>query len=293
MTSAPLIRALGASLALNLTATGALAQATVGWQVAGGYPNASITARADWSSDLGAPWIFGSSAQGGSTVWSGPGLATSSAPYGLVASGLDIDYRLAPRGGPAGNTFSGGTLQISGATSLASPARSDFHLYSVLGANDPGYGIATSTRVAGYFTIDGPQPLYRFVDVHYRVDWTLASEGNALSSSELYFDGQWHTLTPGAGSFSGLFDAFDYPGTGDGRTLYPQLIAGTGASDLSLAPASGRTDLWLTVSFARTPIAAVPEPGTAPTLAVGALVLLMLARRRRAADESQPWGTQP
>lgn len=266
--------------ALALAAASAQAQGAVtGWQVAGGFGNASITARADWSSDLGPPWVFGNSADAGNTVWSGPGLSTASAAYGLVASGLTLDYRLASRGGAVGNTYSGGTLQITGADGLGSPARSEFHVYSVLGANDALYGIATSTRVDGYFTVTSPTPPY-YDDLHYRVDWTLATQGSALSSHELYFDGQWRTLAPGSGSFSGVFDAFDYPFWTNGRVLYPQLIVGTGASDVSLAPGSGRTDLWLTVSFARAPIAAVPEPGTAPTLAVGALAVAAVARRR-------------
>lgn len=267
-------------------AAGVHAQGAVtSWQVAGGFIGSSITARADWSSDLGPPWVFGNAAQNGSTVWTGPGTNAASGPYGLTASGITLDYSLNPRGGAAGHTYSGGTLQITDAHPLDTPARSDFHLYSVLGANEPVYGISTTTRVEGFFGVTAYGTPY--APLHYRVDWTLATQGDAGTDNQVYFDDQWRTLGAGSGSFAGVFDASDYLWWTNGDALFPHLILGTSAYDAAGSPRSGRTDLWLSVSFARAPIAAVPEPGTAPTLAVGVLLLAVARRRWQAAPQPE------
>lgn len=134
MTAAPALRALCAA---GVRTHGAV----TGWQVSVGVMNASITARAYGSSDLGPPWVFGTAAEAGSMVWSGPGLAT------------------------AGSTTSGGLPQITGAEGPGSPARSgrtdpwpsvNFARAPIAAVPEPGTASTLATVVRQRCTLTKP-----------------------------------------------------------------------------------------------------------------------------------------
>lgn len=268
-----------ALLGLALCPAAAWSQATFyGWQLAGGWPVARMTASSDWSSDLGADYRYGASANGGVVEWSGQGRNWSSRAYATNDSSLTVGWEGAARGGAVGETFSGGELRIGPSLVLTGNAVAtlNIHLWSELGANEPGYGISSDSQYGGYAAVFlGPQPL----DLHWRLDWHSATTGNALTAAWLYFAGAFNqTLASGSGTASG---SWAYAGSPSGMLTVPDVILSSSAWDNAGDPRSGRIDTWVTVSLSTEPIAApVPEP-TVWAMMLGGLSLLAWAGRRR------------
>lgn len=267
---------------LMLAAAAAQAQASfMGWQLAGGWPVAQMTANADWTSDLGPDFRYDARSTDGSTVnWSGEGRQWASRPYGAHESGLKLGWEGTARGGAVGQTFSGGALDIGPVTSLegGGVARIQIHLWSELGDNAAGLGISTDSRHNGYASVLlGPQA----GELHWRLDWNSRTQGDADLGAYLYFSGVFSQAIGGtSGTAQGVWA---YGSASDNRVSYPDLQFTSFAGDSAGDPRTGRIDTWLTVSLSSQPIAApVPEPGTWALWTLGLAGMGVVARRTRA-----------
>ncbi|KPF49598.1 hypothetical protein IP87_15230 [beta proteobacterium AAP121] len=253
-----------------------------GWKLAGGWPVAQMAANADWSSDLGPDYRFGatSSPDGSSVSWSGPGRHWASrSGYSNTEADITVGWELDARGGAVGQTYSGGELFISPQQTLNPGVviSQTFHLWSVLGDNEPGYGISTDARHVGYPALYlGTQPM----NVYWRLDWASSASGNALTGSSLYFAGLFNQAIGGtSGSFTGL-----HVHNGSAQSAWPtfDVILTTSAGDSAGDPRAGRIDTWLTVSFSSQPILSpVPEPATWALMLGGVAALLVRRRQTR------------
>lgn len=257
------------------------------WQGAGGFPNAYLRAAADWSSDLGADYRYGNAAAAGSMVWSGEGTHAGDADGDLTLHGETVTWELARRGGAVGQTYSGGEFQVAPSLALTGGAvhASQLHLWSVLGANDAGYGISTDATMASFvWASSGAQAL---APLYFRIDWQVASAlaGAAFQTLALSFAPEAGlgpiSLVGDAGSVSGVLPASSYWYTSFSQ--YATLSAMSSVWDNAGAPGSGRVDLWAQVYLSRDPIAVVPEPGAGWLFAAGLLGLALRRLNRSAA----------
>ena len=145
------------------------------------YPTPHISARADWSSDLGADYQFelkGDQNNSSNPVFGvGQGSFTSSDP-GLTPydSGFDLHYALDSRGGGAGDTYSEGWLSVPDSGPVDPNQVFEFRLRNVLGENDPGLGISTEAEILTNFYFGNVTPADT---LYYAIDWsgTLISSG--------------------------------------------------------------------------------------------------------------------
>ena len=120
------------------------------------YPTPHISARADWSSDLGADYQFelkGDPINSSNPVFGvGQGYFTSS-DSGLTPfdSGFNLHYSLDSKGGGAGNTYSEGWLSVPDSGPVDPNQVFEFRLRNVLGDNNPGLGISTEAQILTNF----------------------------------------------------------------------------------------------------------------------------------------------
>lgn len=251
------------------------------WTLVGGWPNSQMSAGAEWSSDLGVDWGYGatSAPDGSSVSWSGsgPGRNWSSRPgYANAETNLTVGWELDARGGAVGNTFSGGEVTIGPQQALDGGAVSStfIHLWNVLGANEPGYGISTNANHDGMASIWlGPAPMI----LHWRLDWNIVTTGNAIGSVNVFFAGALNQPISGTGSASG---SWVYGGSPSGVWSRPDIQLRTWLGDNAGDPRAGRQDTWVAVSFSTQPITSpVPEPATWALMLGG--VAAVLARRRQ------------
>lgn len=256
-----------------------------GWTVAGGYPSSFLSARADWSSDLGVDYEFFNGESAGAMTWTGQGSATGPTASNFL-SGNTVGWELARRGGAAGATYSGGGFSAAPAMFVngSTPAVTQIHLYSVLGENDPGYGIDTKAQLKSYFFASSPEQPY--APMYYRIDWTLTAspQSGDVNLSAMLSLSEGHYATPlalngSSGSVLGQLGTASY--WYDGNWQYGTLEAWTYAGDGGSWGGAGRVDLWATITMSRQPLAAVPEPASSLMLALGlAGVVAGVARRR-------------
>ncbi|MCA0374303.1 MAG: PEP-CTERM sorting domain-containing protein [Gemmatimonadetes bacterium] len=285
----PVLRHVRRACALSALAIGSIALSTPasaqasfwGWQLAGGWPLAQMTAGSDWSSDLGADYRYDASSDGTNMTFSGQGRNWSSRAYGPNETNVTVGWEGTARGGLVGQTFAGGEVTVGPAQVLTgnAVARVNIHLWSVLGDNDAGYGISADSRHNGYAGVFlGPAPL----NLHWRIDWTSTTSGNAITSASLYFAGVFNQQIGGtSGSASGMWP---YAGSSNGINVFPDVQFTSSAGDNAGDPRSGRIDTWVTVSLSTQPIqAVVPEPSSFALLAGGSLLLLGVGRRVRRA----------
>jgi hypothetical protein len=282
--------------ALALVSNSAWSQATFyGAQLVGGWPTAQIAANADWSSDLGVDYRYSASANGSAVEWSGQGRNWSSrAPYGTFESGFSLGWEGTARGGLVGQTHSGGEISVGPTLALTGGAvsRQTVHLWSTLGANDPGYGIGTDARHNGYASIFlGTQP----VNLHWRLDWVSTVQGNALTAADFHLAGAFDQAIGGtSGSASGFWA---YGASSSGQWVYPDFRFTSSAEDWAGDPRAGRIDTRVTIRFSAEPILTpVPEPATW-VLMLGGLALWGVRgagrRCRRAGSEAMQARTFP
>jgi PEP-CTERM motif len=274
-----------ASCCASLPAAAQQAQ-FITWTLAGGWPASQMSAGADWSSDLGPDWGYGatSAPDGSSVSWSGQGRNWSSRPgYANAEANLTVGWELNARGGAVGNTFSGGQVSIGPQQVLDNGAVSStfIHLWNELGANEPGFGISTNANHHGYASIWlGPQPL----NLHWRLDWNIATTGNAISSTNVFFSGVFNQAISGTGSASGFWA---YGGSPNGVWSRPDIQVSSFIGDNAGDPRAGRQDSWVVVSFSTQPItSAVPEPASWALMLAG--VALLCARRQAARAAADP-----
>lgn len=282
---APLAALFVTGLCASLPAAAQQAQ-FITWGLADGWPRSQMSAGADWSSDLGPDWGYGatSAPDGSSVSWSGQGRNWSSRPgYGNAEANLTVGWELLARGGAVGNTFSGGQVSIGPQQVLDNGGVSStfIHLWNVLGENEPGYGISTNANHDSVASIWlGPQPL----TLHWRLDWHIATTGNAIASNNVYFAGAFNQAISGTGSATG---SWAYGGSPNGTWSRPDIQIRTWLGDNAGDPRSGRQDSWVTVSFSTQPItSAVPEPATWALMLAG--VALLCARRQAARAAADP-----
>lgn len=248
--------------ALVLVGTAATAQTTFyGAQIAGGWPVAQTAANSDWSSDLGADYRYGASANGSVVEWTGQGSHSSSRPsYSTFESDFSLRWEGTARGGIVGQTHSGGELRIGPQVALTGGGVSwqTVHLWSILGTNDAGYGISTDARHHGYAAVLlGPQPQ----QLHWRLDWSSRVQGDAITSANLYFAGVFNqAIGGGSGSASGFWSS---AGAASAQWVYPDFQFSSLAGDNAGDPRSGRIDTWVTLRLSTEPILTpVPEPAS-------------------------------
>ena len=282
---APLAALFVTGLCASLPAAAQQAQ-FIAWGLADGWPRSQMSAGADWSSDLGPDWGYGatSAPDGSSVSWSGQGRNWSSRPgYANAETNLTVGWELLARGGAVGDTYSGGQVSIGPQQVLDNGGVSStfIHLWNVLGENGPGYGISTNANHDSVASIWlGPQPL----TLHWRLDWHIATTGNAIASNNVYFAGAFNQAISGTGSATG---SWAYGGSPNGTWSRPDIQIRTWLGDNAGDPRSGRQDSWVTVSFSTQPItSAVPEPATWALMLAG--VALLCARRQAARAAADP-----
>ncbi len=275
----PLLLAPTTAAVLALLAVAGPAQAENGYV---GYYFGGATAESQWRNIWGhllANSYRGERGDGGVVTWSGQGSHSSSGaiPH-WVDSPVSASFRSDEAHNFAGTTHSGGSFTLPAANAYPGVTRARYHLYSVLDDNPAGDAAHTSAYVNGNFYHDSSTGPY--APVYWRIDWSMATSGDAVFVAQASLPGPIGTLdlTPGQGSFSGVFDAgyYPYPGT----QLNTWFMLSTTARDFGSYPGTGRVDLWATLSFSNAPIAAVPEPGTW-AMWLGGLGLLGVALRRR------------
>ena len=259
-----------------------------GMRVEGGWPTAFLRARADWSSELGLDYQCGYGDDGlGNAVGWGEGSFSTSRNVRMEDAGFWAGWELDRRGGEAGQTFSGGRVDVSPG-GPGSSWTSSWHMYSELGANNIGHGISTDSYAGTYYSFvpaSGEQ-------VYWAMDWTLtvSTEGRTFGSAWLngltYRNGgagptrtlisEW--LNPGTttitGSDSGGPSNYGYSGR-----ILPNFEIGTHLHDDAGISGEGRMDLVVNITFSTSP---VPEPSSCLALVCGCLVLI---RRRLSNSE--------
>jgi len=265
--------------------TPALAMEFLGMESVDGWPTAFMRARADWSSELGPDYQCGYGDDGlGNAVGWGEGTFTSSRPFRTFDAGYQAGWDLDRKGGAAGETFSGGVVNVGGA-GPGTVWTSSWHMYSELGANNVGHGISTDSYAATYYAFQ-PSPGEQ---LYWAMTWTLTvtTEGRTYAGSWLNgltyrnggagptrtLIGQW--LDPGTttiiGSDQGGPVTYGYSGM-----ILPNFELGTHLHDDAGLAGAGRMDLYVNIMFSNQP---VPEPASSAVLLGG--ISLIAARLRK------------
>ena len=227
----------------------------------GGWPVSSCGASADWSSDLGIDYRLNIGDNGsGEMAASGDGKFQFSRSVAASDAGFNLSYRLNPKGGEAGYTYSDGSMSIPSAGELSPGKVSTFNLHGRLGENADNYGISTGAFMNHYFSIAAD---YKGQPIYWRMEWTVTLKTsattvnafiNGIGGLNTIVQGEHVGLTVFSGSSSGQWSQYPYDSVG----TYPPIQLGTSIGDGS--EQSGVGDIWMKVrvAFSTTPFSSIP-----------------------------------
>lgn len=292
----PSLRTLQALIALScplFVALSAQAQGqSAAWQVADNFAQPNHYARTLSGSDFSSSVWLTNAASGGQMVWNGLGnnacLGNCSSPF---ISGSTLSWASQH---PAGTRSAGGSFSAAPVTALDAAGQvvvtSQLHLWAELDAvHSSLFGDMAGAAFAADTQFDaggaGPVPLYWKLEWRFEVSDGFSIDGEApwvsvgVRLPGAFGPGDWFGPQPnGSGGLSGVLDADDY--WLNNETLVTGLLGSVALRETQFAHGSGRADLWLSVSFSRAPIAAVPEPGTYALWALGLSAFGLSMRRR-------------
>jgi len=253
--------------------------------LAGPWPNTTIGARADWTSDNGPDYVFAFGDDGLSNLTGyGNGTWNMSKPLGMQDDGFTLDWLLHSKGGGAGDTHSGGSITAPAAGDLDTSGVSSFHFNSHLGENEPGWGISTNAyMIDSFYSISNT---YAYQTMYWAMDWEATVETQGTTSFSAGFEGFMGSQTLLSGTNAGPTN-LSLSGSSFGSVTYypwnssqnfPTFTMGTYMADAAGEPGSGDINMNVRLRFSDVPIESVPEPASMLALGIGALFLL---RRRQ------------
>ncbi|MEZ0326120.1 MAG: hypothetical protein ACAH95_09450 [Fimbriimonas sp.] len=249
--------------ALSLAAS-SLGSTFEGLRLYGTSPyDSNCTARADWSSDLGVDYEMGLQPDGtGHVQGTGAGTYHFSKPLLLVDSGFSLDFRLASRGGSAGDTYTRGNISVPTQGDINPNKVLTFNLHSKLGLNDPGYGISTAGNMVHFLSFTGDfnnQPIY------WAAEWvaTIRATGSPVGRLSIIglgmdrqnvVDGYVNGVSATRGTFSGQVNYIE-----GGNVDHPAFAIESYLVDGISGYGYGEIDFTVRLSFSTTPITTVPS----------------------------------